>query len=102
VQELADSEGIDVDRLGGRLRSVSQSFVGAWAEAALERMSFEKVFLGAAAVTAEDGICDADHAQALLKELTARYGNFVYVLADSSNLDLPPFRTRPAWRCRGL
>jgi hypothetical protein len=30
--------------------------VGLLAEAALERMSFERVFLGADAVTAEDGI----------------------------------------------
>jgi hypothetical protein len=28
MQELAESEGIEVDCLGGRLRSVSQSFVG--------------------------------------------------------------------------
>ena len=39
MQELADSEGIEVDCLGGRLRSLSQSFVGPLAEAALERMS---------------------------------------------------------------
>ncbi|GAA1253727.1 hypothetical protein GCM10009589_00770 [Arthrobacter pascens] len=63
MQELADSEGIDVDCLGGRLRSLSQSFVGPLAEAALERMSFDRVFLGADAVTAEDGICEANHAQ---------------------------------------
>jgi DeoR/GlpR family transcriptional regulator of sugar metabolism len=47
VQELADSEGIEVDCLGGRLRGVSQSFVCPLAEAALERMSFDRVFLGA-------------------------------------------------------
>lgn len=47
MQELADSEGIEVDCLGDRLRSVSQSFVGPLAEAALERMSFDRVFLGA-------------------------------------------------------
>ncbi|WP_457951133.1 hypothetical protein ACTAQI_00500 [Pseudarthrobacter sp. alpha12b] len=45
MQELADSEGIEVDCLGGRLRSVSQSFVGPPAEAALEQMSSERVFL---------------------------------------------------------
>ena len=55
MQELAESEGIEVDCLGGRLRSLSQSFVGPLAEAALERMSFDRVFLGADAVTADDG-----------------------------------------------
>ncbi|MDP9998280.1 hypothetical protein [Pseudarthrobacter sulfonivorans] len=34
-------------------------------------MSFDHVFLGADAVTAEDGICEADHAQTRLKELMA-------------------------------
>lgn len=57
------SRGIGVDCLSGRLRSLSQSFVGPLADAALERMSFDRVFLGADAVTAENGICEADHAR---------------------------------------
>ncbi|WP_347559542.1 hypothetical protein [Arthrobacter sp. S39] len=56
LQELVDSEDIEVDCLVGRLRSVSQSSVGPLAEAALERMSLDRVFMGADAVTAEDGI----------------------------------------------
>ncbi|GAA5198096.1 DeoR/GlpR family DNA-binding transcription regulator [Arthrobacter gyeryongensis] len=94
MQELADSEGVEVDCLGGRLRSLSQSFVGPLAETALERMSFDRVFLSADAVTAEDGICEADHSQTRLKELMARRGDDVYVLADSSKLGLRPFH---AW-----
>ncbi|AMM30771.1 DeoR family transcriptional regulator [Sinomonas atrocyanea] len=94
VQELADSPGIHVDCLGGRLRSVSQTFVGPLAEAALERMTFDRVFLGADAVTADDGICEADQAQTRLKELMARRGADVYVLADSSKLGQRPFH---AW-----
>ncbi len=46
------------------------------------------------AVTAEDGICETDHAQTRLKELMTRRGNSVYVLADSSKLGLRPFH---AW-----
>lgn len=94
VQELADSPGIPVDCLGGRLRSVSQTFVGPLAETALERMTFDRVFLGADAVTADDGICEADQAQTRLKELMARRGTAVYVLADSSKLGQRPFH---AW-----
>ena len=94
MQELADSEGIEVDCLGVRPRSLSQTFVGPLAEADLERVSFDRVFLGADAVTAEDGICEADHAQTRLKELMARRGREVYVLADSSKLGLRPFH---AW-----
>lgn len=73
---------------------ISQSFVGPLAEAALERMSFDRVFLGADATTAEDGICEADHAQTRLKKLMARWGREVYVLAESSKLGLRPFH---AW-----
>ena len=94
MQELAESDGIEVNCLGGRLRNLSQSFVGPLAEAALERMSFDRVFLGADAVTAEDGICEADPAQTRLKELMARRGNDVYVLVDSSKLGVRPFH---AW-----
>lgn len=88
MQELSDSESIEADCLGGRLRSLSQSFVGPLAEAALDRMSFDRVFLGADAVTAKDGICEAGHAQTRLKELMARRVNNVYTLADSSKLGL--------------
>jgi DeoR/GlpR family transcriptional regulator of sugar metabolism len=101
VQELADSAGVEVECPGGRLRSVSQSFVGPLAEAALGPMGFDRVFLDADAVTAEDGICEADHAQDRLKELMGRRGNAVYVLADSSKLGLRPFHARHAWHCRG-
>lgn len=42
-----------MDSLGGRLRSVSQSFVAPLTEAALEQMSFDRVLLGADAGIAE-------------------------------------------------
>jgi DeoR/GlpR family transcriptional regulator of sugar metabolism len=94
VQELGQSPGISIDCLGGRFRSVSQTFVGPLAEATLERMTFDRVFLGADAVTADDGICEADHSQTRLKELMARRGLHVYVLADSGKLGQRPFH---AW-----
>ena len=43
---------------------------------------------------AEVVICEANHSQTRLKELMARRGNSVYVLADSSKLGLRPFH---AW-----
>ena len=49
---------------------------------------------GADAVTAEDGLCEADQAQTRLKELMARRGDTVYVLADSTKLGKRPFH---AW-----
>jgi hypothetical protein len=79
MQELAKSDGNEVDYLGGRLRSLSQSFVSPLAEAALERVSFARVFVDA--VTAEVGICEADHAQPRLMKLMAHRGNLVYAPA---------------------
>ncbi|HEV7949516.1 MAG TPA: DeoR/GlpR family DNA-binding transcription regulator [Glaciihabitans sp.] len=94
LQELSDSPGIRLDSLGGRLRQVSNSFVGPLTEAALERSTFDRVFLGADAVTAADGICEAEHEQTRLKELMAARGESVYVLADASKLGKRPFH---AW-----
>lgn len=65
--------------------------MGPLAEAALERMGFDRVFLGADAVTAEDGLCEADHAQTRLKELMARRGQLVFGVADSTKLGKRPF-----------
>ncbi|MFC7403836.1 DeoR/GlpR family DNA-binding transcription regulator [Georgenia alba] len=85
-----------VDRilLGGEYREVSQSFVGPLTEAALDRWSFDRAFLGADAVTAERGICEAAPAQTRLKELMARAGARVFVLAHAAKLGATPFN---AW-----
>src|SRR3712207_6425964 len=60
VQELSGAESIHIECLGGTLRSVNKGFVGPLAESALERMTFDRAFLGADGVTAEDGICAVD------------------------------------------
>jgi DeoR/GlpR family transcriptional regulator of sugar metabolism len=91
---LSGSPGIVLECLGGRLRDVSGSFVGPIAEAALERMTFDRVFLGADGVDPDRGICEADRDQARLKELMIRASRDVIVLADSSKLEAPPFH---AW-----
>jgi DeoR/GlpR family transcriptional regulator of sugar metabolism len=81
-----------VDCLGGPLRSVSQSFVRPSAGAALERMSFDRVFLGADAVTGGDGTSrgrpspDPVHGA----DGPPQPGE-VYVLADASKRGLRPF-----------
>ncbi|MEU9790082.1 DeoR/GlpR family DNA-binding transcription regulator [Streptomyces sparsogenes] len=101
LQELADAEGVRVECLGGTLRPLSQSFVGPLAEAALERMTFDRVFLGADGVTARYGLCEADLRQTRLKELMARRADAVYVLAHSAKIGRRPFHTwfqpPPGW-----
>ncbi|MFT3876856.1 MAG: DeoR/GlpR family DNA-binding transcription regulator [Propioniciclava sp.] len=92
--ELAGATGIERVLLGGSYREVSQAFVGSLTEAALERWTFDRVFLGADAVTADRGLCEASPAQTRLKELMARAGARVYLLAHADKIGATPFN---AW-----
>lgn len=94
VDELVDVPGVRLECLGGTLRSVSRSFVGPTAEAALERMTFDRVFLGADGVTVERGICEAALEQTRLKEIMARSAEHVYVLAHGAKVGRSAFH---AW-----
>ncbi|MFE0951600.1 DeoR/GlpR transcriptional regulator, partial [Streptomyces mutabilis] len=67
---------------------------GPLTEAALERMTFDRVFLSADGVTADGGICEADLRQTRLKELMARRAARTYVLAHAAKLGRAPFH---AW-----
>ncbi|MEV8390938.1 MULTISPECIES: DeoR/GlpR family DNA-binding transcription regulator [unclassified Streptomyces] len=101
LQELADVESVHVECLGGTLRPLSQGFVGPLTEAALERLTFDRLFLGTDGVSPEYGICEADLRQTRLKELMARRADRVYVLAHAAKLGRRPFHTwtplRPDW-----
>ncbi len=94
LQELSWAGSIHVECLGGTLRSVSNGFVGPLAEAALERMTFDRAFLGADGVTAEDGICAVDLQQTRFKELVAHRADRTYVLVPAAALGRRPFH---AW-----
>ncbi|HEY8718159.1 DeoR/GlpR family DNA-binding transcription regulator [Pengzhenrongella sp.] len=94
ISELSGIDSVKVLCLGGTLRPLSQGFVGPLTEAALERMSFDRVFLGADGVSVEFGICEAELEQTRLKELMARRADRVYVLAHAAKLGRRPFH---AW-----
>jgi DeoR/GlpR family transcriptional regulator of sugar metabolism len=94
LNELSSSEGIEVECLGGTLRPMSQAFLGPHAEAALERRTFDRVFLGADSVTADRGICEADIRQTRLKELMTRRGECIYLLVHAAKIGRAPFH---AW-----
>jgi DeoR/GlpR family transcriptional regulator of sugar metabolism len=94
LQALADVESVHVECLGGTLRPLSQGFVGPLTEAALERMTFDRVFLGTDGVNTDGDICEADLRQTRLKELMARRAEKVYVLAHAAKLGNRPFH---AW-----
>jgi DeoR/GlpR family transcriptional regulator of sugar metabolism len=94
LDQLADVDGIDLDCLGGRVRPLSRSLIGPLTEASLERMTFDRAFLGADGVNATEGICEAELEQTRLKELMARRAERVYVLAHGAKLGTRPFH---AW-----
>lgn len=94
MSTLAETEGIDVIALGGRLRTLSQAFIGPLAEAAVSRMTFDRAFIGTDAVDPELGICEADLQQTRLKELMMGRAKEVYVLAHGQKLGQRPFH---AW-----
>lgn len=94
LTELADADGIEVLSLGGWLRPLSQGFYGPLTEASLERLTFDRAFIGADGVTADSGICEADLEQTRQKEIMMRRAENVYVLAHASKLGQRPFH---AW-----
>jgi DeoR/GlpR family transcriptional regulator of sugar metabolism len=100
LHELANAD-LHVECLGGALRQLSQGFVGPLTEAALERRTFDRAFLGADGVTAEHGMCEADLEQTRLKELMAQRADHVYVLVHAEKLGQRPFRAHtplsPNW-----
>lgn len=101
LSELLGADGMTVHCLGGTLRPVSQALVGPIAENALERMTFDRAFLGADSVDPERGICEADLAQCRLKELMAQRCTHVYLLAHAAKLGRRPFHAwaplAPGW-----
>ncbi|MEU5725840.1 DeoR/GlpR family DNA-binding transcription regulator [Micromonospora sp. NPDC047738] len=94
LEVLAEAEHLEVVLLGGRLRTLSQSFVGPVTESALERMSFDRAFMGADGVRADRGINEKDLEQTRLKELMMSRADHVYVLVHGAKLGQAPFH---AW-----
>lgn len=86
LQTLADAPDLELVALGGTLRSLSGSFVGPQAEAAMRLMSGDRAFLGADGIVAGRGICEATDAQVSLKQLMAERAAHVYVLATADKL----------------
>jgi DeoR/GlpR family transcriptional regulator of sugar metabolism len=101
LDTLLDVSGLVVDCLGGRLRPVSQAFVGPLTEAALDRVTFDAAFLGTDGVCAAHGLCEADLSQTRLKEAVASRAGRLYVLAHAAKVGAAPFhawaKLPPAW-----
>lgn len=84
AQEFLNIPNLEVVLLGGQLRSENASLVGPQAEAMLETIWFDQLFLGASAISPDGAIYSVDSAEASLnRRMLTRSANG-YVLADSS------------------
>src|SRR5690606_23885614 len=59
ITTLQARDDLELISLGGRLRALSQAFVGPLTELALERLTFDRVFLGTDGVSTDGAICEA-------------------------------------------
>lgn len=96
AQEFLNVPDLEVAVLGGILRSENASFVGPQAEAMLETLWFDQLFLGASAVGSDGAIYSVDSAEASLnKRMLARAAQS-FVLADSSKFGtMATYRVAP-------
>jgi DeoR/GlpR family transcriptional regulator of sugar metabolism len=101
ITALQGRDDVALISLGGRLRPLSLAFVGPLTELALERLTFDRAFLGADGVADDGAICEAELDQTRLKEQLALRSREVYVLAHSAKLGATPFnswaRLRGGW-----
>jgi DeoR family fructose operon transcriptional repressor len=87
AQLLMNTPGITVVLLGGQLRAENASMVGALAEAMIENLWFDQLFLGAGAIAPDACIYSLDASEAQLNQkMLARAGSTL-LLADSSKFD---------------
>lgn len=85
------SDYCNVMIVGGAYRKKSQDVIGSLAEKNVGAMRFQKAFLGAVSVDAEEGIMTLDMEINSIMETAIGRANESYVLADSSKFDKTAF-----------
>jgi len=101
AQELLNVPELEVSVLGGKLRSENASFVGPQAEAMLESLWFDQLFLGASAIAPDGAIYSVDSAEASLNRRMLARAAQSFLLADSSKFGtMATYRVAPATTAR--
>ncbi|MCC7446070.1 MAG: DeoR/GlpR transcriptional regulator [Anaerolineae bacterium] len=90
---LATSPGIDVMIVGGFVRGETWSVTGPSAEAMIAGIHVNKGFFGAAGVTIQRGLTDADMREVQVKRALMRATADITVLLDSSKFGMESFST---------
>ncbi len=88
AQELLDVPKLEVVVLGGQLRSENASLVGPQAEAMLDGLWFDQLFLGASAIGDDGAIYSIDAAEASLNARMLTRSAERFVVADSSKFGM--------------
>ncbi len=84
AQELSNLPQIEVTLLGGQLRSENSSVVGPHAEAMLQSLWLDQLFLGASAIGEDGAIYSVDSAEASLNRCMLSRSAQRFILADAS------------------
>jgi DeoR family fructose operon transcriptional repressor len=81
----------EVNLTGGTLRRQTRALVGPSAEGFMERMNFDRLFLGTNAIDPEQGLMTPNEDEARIKELMIEKSQRVVLVADGSKLDNQSF-----------
>ena len=101
AQELLDVPGLDVTLLGGQLRSENASTVGPQAEAMLESLWFDQLFLGVSAIGPDGAIYSVDSAEANLNKRMLTRAAQRFLLANSTKFGtMATYRVGPLTETR--
>ncbi len=84
AQEFLNVPNLTVTVLGGQLRSENVSLVGPEAEAMLDTLWFDQLFLGVSAIANDGALYSVDSAEANLNRRMLARSAVTYLLADSS------------------
>lgn len=96
AQEFLNIPTLDVVVLGGQLRSENASIVGPQAEAMLETIWFDQLFLGASAISPDAAIYSVDSAEASLNRCMLSRSAHRFLLVDSSKFGtMATYRVAP-------
>jgi len=96
AQEFLNAPNVDIALLGGQLRSENASMVGPQAEAILDGLWFDQLFLGVSAVGPDGAIYSVDAAEANLNKRMLSRAAQHYLLADSSKFGtMATYRVAP-------
>lgn len=92
INGLLEHPGPDVIVLGGQLRGINETIVGAEAQDMLSRVHASRAFIGTDAIDPQRGIASRTFAQSLLKSQMMSGATEIIILADSSKLVDDDFR----------